>query len=54
MGEWRTELYLTVDKQGRIVIPKGTREKLGITPGSKLKFVATSDGEEVMTLRKCT
>jgi len=52
MEEWRIEKYVTIDKQGRIVIPKQAREKLELTEGSKLKFVAISDGEEVMTLRK--
>jgi len=53
MSEWRIEEYVTVDKQGRIVIPKQAREKFELTEGSKLKVTATSDDEEVMTLRKC-
>jgi len=53
MEEWRVEKYVTVDRQGRIVIPKQAREKLELTEGSQLKLIATSDGEKVLTLRKC-
>lgn len=53
MEEWRVEKYVTVDRQGRIVIPKQVREKLKLTEGLQLKLIATSDGEKVLTLRKC-
>lgn len=53
MSEWRIESYLTIDKQGRVVIPKEVREKLGLAEGSRLKFIARSNDDKVMTLRKC-
>jgi AbrB family looped-hinge helix DNA binding protein len=34
---------VTVDKFGRILIPKKLRDLLGLRPGSRLKVTATSD-----------
>lgn len=37
---------LTVSPKGQVVIPSGIRERLGITPGSKVSV--TADGNRVM------
>ena len=39
----------TVTAKGQVTIPKGVRDLLGITPGSKVDFHRASDGSIVLT-----
>ena len=52
MSGWRIEKYVRVDAQGRIVIPKQVREQFDLAEGSQLKFIATSDDNQEMILKK--
>lgn len=36
-------ITLKIDKLGRILIPQGVRERLGLTPGTTLKLVEEND-----------
>ncbi len=38
------ETQTTVDRFGRVVIPKGTRDHLGLVPGSALTVTDVEDG----------
>jgi AbrB family looped-hinge helix DNA binding protein len=43
-------LKLTIDKQGRIVIPKGVREKYGLLDDGKLELVTRENAIELIPL----
>ena len=43
-------MEITIDKQGRIVIPKEVREKYGLSEESKLELVPREDGIELIPL----
>lgn len=36
-------ITLKIDKLGRVLIPQGVRERLGLTPGTTLKLVEKND-----------
>ena len=42
---------LTIDKLGRIVLPKSVREKLQLSPGTKLELESLDDGITLPPLR---
>jgi AbrB family looped-hinge helix DNA binding protein len=37
-------MTLTIDKSGRIVVPKSLRERLGLKPGTELEVLEHNDG----------
>jgi len=37
-------MTLTIDKAGRIILPKPVRDRLGLHPGSDLEIQETKDG----------
>lgn len=37
-------MNLTIDKAGRIVVPKALRERFGLVPGSELEAIEQPDG----------
>jgi AbrB family looped-hinge helix DNA binding protein len=39
-----TGMRFTIDKSGRIVVPKRWRERLGLKPGTKLEALEQADG----------
>ena len=39
-----TGVRFTIDKSGRIVVPKRWRERLGLKPGTKLEALEQADG----------
>lgn len=43
-----TELNATVSSRGRIVIPAELRKRLGLVPGSVLRFVLDADGVRLL------
>ncbi len=43
-------MELTLDKFGRILIPKGVREELGLRPGSTLHLETHEDGFELKVI----
>jgi len=40
-------MIATIDSGGRIVVPKDVRERLGLTPGSKVELIETDGRLEV-------
>ena len=45
-------MKVTIDKQGRIVIPKEVREKYGLSDDGKLELVARENAIELIPLTK--
>ena len=43
-------MHVTIDKQGRIVIPKEIREKYGLSEEGKLELIAREDLIELVPL----
>lgn len=43
-------MNLTIDRAGRIVVPKALRERFGLHPGTELEIEAETDG---LRLRAC-
>jgi len=41
---------MRVTEKGQVTIPKGIRDRLGITPGSEVDFVSTEDGALLVKL----
>lgn len=42
----------TMTSKGQITIPKDVREALGLTPGTKVTFTRTADGDFVLSTSK--
>jgi len=46
---YRRRMVVTIDRAGRLVVPKALRERYNLTPGCKLEIEAAPDG---ITLRR--